>query len=149
MRVFVIALAVFLALLQYRLWVSDQGVREVRRLQQALQLQEGENQAQAERNRQLSAEVNDLKQGMSALEERARSELGMIGNGETFFQVVSPSTPAPPARLGPRTARAQGRRRDLPTDVGPSCPPRDGESDSAQPTSRRSASNTHPSRAVA
>lgn len=107
MRVFVFSLAVILVLLQYRLWVSDQGIHEVWRLQQALKVQEAENQAQAERNRQLSAEVNDLKQGMSALEERARSELGMIGNGETFFQVVSPSTPAPPGPAGALTARTQ------------------------------------------
>lgn len=107
MRVFVFALAAILALLQYRLWVSDQGVREVSRLQQALKVQETENHTQAEHNRQLSAEVNDLKQGMSALEERARSELGMIGNGETFFQVVSPSTPAPTAPAGALTARTQ------------------------------------------
>ena len=47
-----------------------------------------------ERNRQLVAEVTDLKGGLTALEERARSELGMVGNSETFYQVVTPSTPA-------------------------------------------------------
>jgi len=107
MRFFVFALTAFLVLLQYRLWVSDQGFPEVRRLQQALVKQAQENRAQGERNRQLAAEVTDLKQGLSALEERARSELGMIGSGETFYQVVTPATPAPSAPAQSITARAQ------------------------------------------
>ena len=107
MRFFVFALTAFLLLLQYRLWVSDQGFREVRRLQQALIVQAQENRVQGERNRQLAAEVTDLKQGLRALEERARSELGMIGSGETFYQVVTPATPAPSAPAQSITARAQ------------------------------------------
>jgi cell division protein FtsB len=107
MRFFVLTLATVLLMLQFRLWVSDQGVREVSRLKEALATQLSDNRAQAGRNRQLAAEVADLKEGMSALEERARSELGMIGNGETFYQVVTPSTPAPPAEAAPLTARAE------------------------------------------
>ena len=107
MRFFVFTLAAALVLLQYRLWVSDQGFREVRRLQQALVAQDDENRAQGERNRQLAAEVTDLKQGMSALEERARSELGMVGNGETFYQVVTPATPVASASPTAVTARVQ------------------------------------------
>ena len=107
MRVFVFALAAALVLLQYRFWASDQGLREVHRLQESLATQEHENQLQGERNRQLSAEVSDLKQGMSALEERARSELGMIGSGETFYQVVTPATAAPAAPAAPVTARTE------------------------------------------
>lgn len=110
MRIFAFSLAAALMMLQYRLWVSDQGVREVSRLEESLSAQLSENRAQVERNRQLAAEVTDLKQGMSALEERARSELGMIGAGETFYQVVTPATPIPAATSvthAPITARAE------------------------------------------
>ena len=94
-------------LLQYRVWVSDHGVREVYRLTATVEAQAAANIEQRERNRQLVAEVNDLKGGLTALEERARSELGMVGNSETFYQVVTVATPAPPAPASPITARAQ------------------------------------------
>jgi cell division protein FtsB len=105
MRIFAVILAAALILLQYRLWLSEQGMREVTRLQAAVQTQQAVNREQRERNRQLAAEVADLKGGMSALEERARSELGMVGNAETFYQVVSAATPVP-AVATPVTARA-------------------------------------------
>lgn len=107
MRIFAAVLAVALVLLQYRLWLSDQGLREVTRLQAAVDLQAAANREQAERNRQLGAEVTDLKVGLTALEERARSELGMVGNSETFYQVVTAATQAPAAPASPVTARAQ------------------------------------------
>ncbi len=105
MRIFAVILAAALILLQYRLWLSEQGMREVTRLQAAVETQQAVNREQRERNRQLAAEVADLKGGMTALEERARSELGMVGNAETFYQVVSAATPATAAAT-PVTARA-------------------------------------------
>jgi cell division protein FtsB len=107
MRIFAIILALSLVLLQYRLWVSDQGMREIWRLNQAVEAQTAANAEQRERNGQLLAEVTDLKVGLAALEERARSELGMVGNTETFYQVVTPATPAPAAAPAPVTARTQ------------------------------------------
>ena len=107
MRILAVVLGFALVLLQYRLWLSDQGLREVSRLQSAVDAQEAANREQSERNRQLAAEVNDLKVGLAALEERARSELGMVGNSETFYQVVTAATPAPPTAAAPVTARAQ------------------------------------------
>jgi cell division protein FtsB len=107
MRIFVAVLAIALVSLQYRLWISDQGLREVARLQAAVDLQAAANHEQGERNRQLAAEVTDLKVGLTALEERARSELGMVGNSETFYQVVTAATPVPAAPPAPVTARAQ------------------------------------------
>jgi cell division protein FtsB len=107
MRIFVAVLGLALVLLQYRLWLSDQGIREVSRLQAAVELQASANREQAERNRQLVAEVTDLRGGLSALEERARSELGMVGNSETFYQVVTAATPPPAAPATTVTARAQ------------------------------------------
>ena len=106
MRIFAIILGISLILLQYRLWLSDHGMREVWRLTSEIDAQGVANREQRERNRQLLAEVTDLKVGLAALEERARSELGMVGNSETFYQVVTPATPVPaaPAAI---TARAQ------------------------------------------
>jgi cell division protein FtsB len=107
MRIFAIILGASLVLLQYRLWVSDQGMREIWRLQQAVEAQTSANAEQRDRNRQLLAEVADLKVGLAALEERARSELGMVGNNETFYQIVTPATPPPAAPPTAVTARAQ------------------------------------------
>ena len=70
---------------QYRLWISDDGVREVAQLRDAVAKQTAENERLVDRNRQLAEEVRDLKQGFAALEERARSELGMIAGNETYF----------------------------------------------------------------
>jgi cell division protein FtsB len=94
-------LGLALVLLQYRLWVSDDGLSEVLRLRAATEAQQRQNAALSDRNRQLAAEVRDLKQGYAALEERARNDLGMIGRNETFFQVVpkaaTQTLPAPAA----------------------------------------------------
>jgi cell division protein FtsB len=96
------ALIVAVVLLQYRVWLSEDGVREVARLRQAVDAQRTENEQLGERNRQLAAEVRDLKTGMDALEERARSDLGMIARNETFYQVVPPT--ADSIRVPTRTA---------------------------------------------
>ena len=100
------ALAVVIVLLQYRIWVSGDGVREVERLKTAVALQRAQNEQLAERNRQLAAEVRDLKTGLDALEERARSDLGMIGPNETFYQVVPPR---PSGSGNPETRTAAAR----------------------------------------
>jgi len=107
MRVFAAILGFGLVLLQYRLWVSEQGVREVARLQSAIGVQTLANRDLIERNRQLGAEVNNLKVGLTALEERARSELGMVGNNETFYQIVTPSSAMSAAPAAPVTARVE------------------------------------------
>jgi cell division protein FtsB len=99
------ALTVVVILLQFRIWVSDHGVRQVDRLKRAVAQQQAEDEQLAERNRQLAAEVRDLKTGTAALEERARSDLGMITRNETFYQVVParpPSTDAAPSRTAAR-----------------------------------------------
>jgi cell division protein FtsB len=101
------ALLSVVLLLQYRLWLSNDGVRELSRLGDAVEHQKSENTELEERNEQLVAEVADLKAGMAAIEERARSELGMIGRNETFYQVV-PTRPkmAVPTRAVPNTQTA-------------------------------------------
>jgi len=92
MRTLVISLLLIVLALQYRLWVSDSGMREVWRLRREVSAQTEQNAGLKERNRTLSAEVQDLKKGTSAIEERARTDLGMTGNNETFFQVVPKET---------------------------------------------------------
>ncbi len=86
---FIIALLIALVLaLQYPLWMGDGSVAETWRLRQERDTQGEENRTLKERNLALEAEVRDLKQGRAAIEERARSELGMIKKDETFYQVV-------------------------------------------------------------
>jgi cell division protein FtsB len=105
MKWLAVSLALVILLLQYRVWVSEGGVRELDRLQKAVAAQRSENDQLAERNRQLAAEVRDLKTGLDALEERARSDLGMIAPHETFYQVVPP-TASPSTQSPTRTAAA-------------------------------------------
>ena len=88
MRWLIWLLVVLLVLLQYRLWVGDGSLAEVWDLYQQVELQRAENERLRERNQALEAEVKDLKQGLEAIEERAREELGMIRDGETFYQII-------------------------------------------------------------
>jgi len=102
------ALLVVVVGLQYRLWLSGDGVRELARLSNSVAQQKAENEELVARNQQMVAEVADLKAGMDAIEERARSELGMIGRNETFFQVVPARsrTLTTPSRPAERTQTA-------------------------------------------
>ncbi|MGH8288685.1 MAG: cell division protein FtsB [Steroidobacteraceae bacterium] len=91
MKILAAALAVVLMLLQYRIWISDDGLRGVERLQHVVAAQQKLNASLTERNSRLAAEVQDLKSGTAAIDELARSDLGMIGPDETFYQVVEPA----------------------------------------------------------
>jgi cell division protein FtsB len=75
-------------LLQYSLWFGNSGLLRVWQLNQSLEGQRGENAKLKERNDALEAEVLDLKKGLEAIEERARTDLGMVKKDETFFQVI-------------------------------------------------------------
>lgn len=88
MRTLLLALALILALVQARLWLSDEGLREVWRLQAQVAERTEENRRLAARNTALEGEVTDLKQGLDAAEERARTDLGMVAEGETFYQIT-------------------------------------------------------------
>lgn len=74
--------------LQAELWFSDDGYRKTLKLRTAVAEQLALNESLRERNAALDAEVINLKQGVDAAEERARTDLGMIGQRETFYQVV-------------------------------------------------------------
>lgn len=100
MKWFIAALATLVLVLQYRIWLSPHGAREVLQLTAAVEKQAAENQKLTARNQQFAAEVRNLKQGFEALEERARSELGLIAANETYFQVVAGPHPAGLAPTG-------------------------------------------------
>ncbi len=91
MRVVIAILLLVTIYLQYSLWFGRGGIREVNKLTEAVAAQRDEIARLQDRNRALEAEVMDLKQGLEAIEERARSEMGMIKNGEVFFRLVDPA----------------------------------------------------------
>jgi cell division protein FtsB len=103
-----LVLAVLLAWLQYRLWFGKGGQREVDALQDQVTQQAYDNTGLEQRNDVLAAEVKDLKSGEAAIEERARSELGMIKPGETFYRVVDESRAAPEPASG-QTDEGEGQ----------------------------------------
>ena len=74
--------------LQYRLWVGEGSLAEIWSMKEKIEEQTLENQLLRERNELLKAEVADLKKGLDAVEERARSELGMVKKEETFYQLI-------------------------------------------------------------
>ncbi|MEA3275211.1 MAG: cell division protein FtsB [Pseudomonadota bacterium] len=88
MRWLAAILLLLLLWLQYRLWVGEGSLAEVQALRQEIADQQVELGELHARNQVLEAEVQDLREGLDALEERARSELGMIKQGEVFLQVI-------------------------------------------------------------
>ena len=101
MRWISLILAALLLLLQYPLWLGKGGWLKVWELRQQVEVQKQINQKTQSRNAVLDAEVRDLKQGTEAIEERARSELGMVKPNEVFFQIIGdhPKVSAPIAPL--------------------------------------------------
>ncbi|MGH8040889.1 MAG: cell division protein FtsB [Rudaea sp.] len=91
LRYIALILLMLLIALQVKLWTGEGGMRDVWRLQHRLFEQKQENAKLKQRNEALSAEVQDLKSGKDVIEERARSELGLIKPGEVFYQVVEPA----------------------------------------------------------
>ncbi|MBI2799068.1 MAG: cell division protein FtsB [Gammaproteobacteria bacterium] len=91
---FAVALVVLLGL-QYTLWFGKGGLRDVSRLKGQIAAQEQEIETLRTRNSELQAEVMDLKQGLDAVEEIARSEMGMVKHGEIFYQFIPKPTHPP------------------------------------------------------
>lgn len=88
MKALLAGLVVVLLILQWRLWAGEGGVSELRQLEQQLAAQQAENEALRLRNQLLENEVLDLKTGLDAIEERARSDLGMTREDEIFYRVI-------------------------------------------------------------
>ena len=121
-----LAAGVFL-ILQFKLWFGEGGIVDVHRIKQAVAEQQAENLRLRQRNAVLEAEVNDLKNGQAAIEERARLDLGMIKDDETFYLVTGKALsgsatanttpkPATPARVGAAPVAVQ------PLKVAPAMP---------------------------
>jgi cell division protein FtsB len=102
MRVVTLILFVLLVLLQFKLWLGEGGFREVARLEARVGDQRQQNEELLQRNAELQAEVEDLRERLDAVEERARNELGLIKPDEQFYQVV------PPPPEGQRTDNNDG-----------------------------------------
>ena len=83
-----LVLIVLLALLQYRLWFGKNSISDYRHMQQQITQMTEQNARLTQRNLILRADIDDLKSGEESLEERARNELGLIKQGETFFRIV-------------------------------------------------------------
>lgn len=88
MRPFTLILVALVLLLQYPLWLGKGGWMKVWELDRQVEAQRQINQKNQIRNSVIEAEVSDLKQGTAAIEERARSELGMVRRDEVFFQFI-------------------------------------------------------------
>ncbi len=88
MRIVSGILLVFLVLLQYRLWFGKNSVPDYIALKDEVARQQLDNNKLKQRNKLLYADTDDLKSGLEAIEERARKELGMIKEGETFFRII-------------------------------------------------------------
>lgn len=93
MKALTLIFIILVALLQYPLWLGKGSWLRVWELNRQITLQQEKNSALKARNETLNAEVLDLKSGRAAIEERARSELGMIKQDEVFYQVLDNSMP--------------------------------------------------------
>ncbi len=88
LRYVALILLILLIALQVRLWSGQGGLHDVWRLRERVEEQKAENAKLKARNDTLAAEIEDLKHGDEAIEERARAEIGLLKPGETFYQVV-------------------------------------------------------------
>ncbi|QBG35471.1 cell division protein FtsB [Litorilituus sediminis] len=88
MRAFTAILFVLFSLLQYRLWFGKNSVPDYLALKEDVARQQAANEKLRQRNKLLYADTDDLKLGVEAIEERARNELGMIKENETFFRII-------------------------------------------------------------
>ena len=100
MRVLTLTLAALIVLIQYPLWLGKGSWLRVWEIDQQISSQREANRRHQARNNALEAEVRDLKVGLEAIEERARSELGMIRQDEIFFQVLEPAAAVTPRAPG-------------------------------------------------
>ena len=101
MKALTLIFVILIALLQYPLWLGKGSWLRVWNVNQQIDEQKDKNAAFKQRNETLNAEVRDLKQGNAAIEERARSELGMIKQDEVFYQVIDQALPAKPENQAP------------------------------------------------
>lgn len=115
LQLLAVALIAVLVFLHYLLWLDENGARQTQTLRISIRAQTDENAELAEHNHALAAEIEDLKRGLMAIEERARSDMGMIRPDETFYRLLDkPAPPTPPASPHPSS---------LPAKPGPAAKP--------------------------
>ena len=119
MRLVTVVLIVLLVLIQYPLWWGHGGWLSVHELQQQLADQLQKNEDIKLRNDRIAGEVQDLQNGTSAVEERARYEMGMVKDGEVFVQFVSPNTPLPVPTAVPEDRSTRGVMSAAPVRIVP------------------------------
>jgi cell division protein FtsB len=88
MKYIIVVIILLIVHLQYRLWVGDGSVAQIKEYQARLDVLKQKAKEKKERNEALYAEIQDLRKGEEAIEERARDEFGMVKENETFFQVI-------------------------------------------------------------
>ncbi|CAM2999133.1 MULTISPECIES: cell division protein FtsB [Vibrio] len=88
MRVLAVTLTLLLGFLQYSLWQGKNGISDYHAVAAEIEVQEQVNTNLHQRNQEMFAEIDDLRQGLDAIEERARHELGMVKSGETFYRIT-------------------------------------------------------------
>ena len=112
MKALTLIFVILIALLQYPLWLGKGSWLRVWNVNQQISQQKEKNIAAKQRNETLNAEVRDLKQGSAAIEERARTELGMIKQDEVFYQVIDQPLPMQPANQVPEVEAKPWINRD-------------------------------------
>ncbi|HEU4708733.1 MAG TPA: cell division protein FtsB [Methylophilaceae bacterium] len=112
MRLLTLIFVILIAALQYPLWLGKGSWLRVWDLNQQITAQKEANAKLKARNDTLDAEVRDLKQGYAAIEERARSELGMVKQDEVFYQVLDSTVPQKPADKSAKPAEAAAKNPD-------------------------------------
>ena len=88
MKWIALILVALLVALQYRMWFGQSSFEQIKQQQAKVEQIKTENQQLVNRNQKILAEINDLRSGTDAIEERARYQLGMIKEGETFFRIL-------------------------------------------------------------
>jgi cell division protein FtsB len=136
------ALIAALVFLHYLLWIDEDGVRQTHTLRISIRAQTEENAELTERNRALAAEIEDLKRGLMAIEERARADMGMVRPDETFYRLLdkplspaaTPNKPTPSAKSAP-SAKPPVSAAPLPTPAVKPAPTDKPPAPAAKPAS--------------
>lgn len=146
MQILVAVLIALLTFLHYRLWLAEDGVRQTYALRISIQAQTEENAELAERNHALAAEVEDLKRGFMAIEERARADMGMTRPDETFYRLLDrPLSPsATPNKLAPPGKPGALPRKSPATVKSAASSPRPTTTKPAAPVAKASPSAVKP-----
>ena len=90
MKLIALLLVLFLVMMQVNIWLTKDGYSRVAEIKELIQDQQKENNEMVSRNSQLKEEIKDLKDGYSAIEEKAREDIGMIKDGEEFYLLTKP-----------------------------------------------------------